>query len=418
MNASARIHVLDDEPANVVLLSRLLREAGFAEVVCSTDSRASLVGLLEDPPDLLLLDLHMPYVDGYQVLERLTAQLHPDEFLPVLVVTADVTDEARRRALAAGATDFLTKPFDQIEVRLRVGNLLRTRGLHVRLRERRDALEQELTTQREEQARRAAEHDAAVRRIDEVLTSDALRVVYQPIVELGTGRVAGVEALSRFELEPRRTPDVWFAEAGAVGLGVDLELAAVLAACRGFRDGPPGVYLSVNVSPATVLAVHPDALLGDVEPARLVLELTEHAAVEDYAALNAALAALRRRGVRVAVDDAGSGFASLRHVLQLAPHVIKLDVGLTRDVDLDPVKRSLCTAFASFAAEIGAQLVGEGIERAQERDVLNRLGVRYGQGYLLARPGDLASLPAGCTPAELSLPAPRPTQDGLAARVD
>ena len=118
---------------------------------------------------------------------------------------------------------------------------------------------------------------------------------------------------------------------------------------------------------------------------RIVAELTEHTRVDDYRGLLDALAPLRRQGLRIAVDDAGAGYAGLRHVLRLEPDLIKLDLELIRDIHTDPAKRALVT----FAADTSAILVAEGIETADELATLRALGVPYGQGYHLARPGPL-----------------------------
>lgn len=223
-------------------------------------------------------------------------------------------------------------------------------------------------------------------RIRGVLSGDGLQVVLQPIVELAGGRVVAAEALSRFANEPVRSPDSWFAEAAAVGLGVELELAAIRAALAQLDALPSGARLSVNVSPAALLAPELAEALAAVPGERLAVELTEHAPVEDYAALAAALAGLRGRGVQLMIDDAGSGFSSLKHILGLHPDVIKLDLSLTRDVDRDPVRRALAASLVAFAREIKATIVAEGIETAGELEALRALGVTQGQGYYLARP--------------------------------
>jgi len=142
---SARILAIDDEPLNTRVLQRLLEHAGYREITCLTDSRDVLPTFLEMRPDLILLDLHMPFFDGFAVMERLLPWIPPEEYLPIVVLTADITPEAKRRALAAGATDFLTKPFDSIEVLLRIKNLLEIRSLHQQLRKRTDALEERLS---------------------------------------------------------------------------------------------------------------------------------------------------------------------------------------------------------------------------------------------------------------------------------
>lgn len=131
--APSRILVIDDEEANVLLLSTLLRREGYTDVVGLTDPEAALGAFVEIRPDLVLLDLMMPVVDGYQLLEAFRRQTAPDDFRPVLVLTADATPSARRRALALGAKDFVSKPFDVVEVALRIANLLETRVLYRRL---------------------------------------------------------------------------------------------------------------------------------------------------------------------------------------------------------------------------------------------------------------------------------------------
>jgi EAL domain-containing protein (putative c-di-GMP-specific phosphodiesterase class I) len=148
-------------------------------------------------------------------------------------------------------------------------------------------------------------------------------------------------------------------------------------------------YLSVNLSPAAVLAPNLMPLLARVPMGRLVIELTEHTAIQDYGPLLAALARLRASGARLAVDDAGAGFASLRHILRLAPDIIKLDITLTRDIDADPVKRALASSLVTFAREIDASITAEGVETAGELGALRELGIGSAQGYYLARPGPL-----------------------------
>jgi EAL domain-containing protein (putative c-di-GMP-specific phosphodiesterase class I) len=196
-----------------------------------------------------------------------------------------------------------------------------------------------------------------------------------------------VEALSRFEAEPHRSPDRWFADAAALELSVAIELVAIRGALEHLDALSPGVRLSVNASPTTVCT----AALGDVLAAipgeRLSIEITEHAPVDDDTASRTALARLRSRGLQAMVDDLGAGFASLTHIVDLNPDVIKLDLSLIRGIDTDPVRRALTAALLSFAGEIGASIVAEGIETGGELEALRVLGVRHGQGYLLARPG-------------------------------
>ncbi|MHB8340945.1 MAG: EAL domain-containing protein [Mycobacteriales bacterium] len=387
--ADAQILIVDDEPANVRLLERILHREGYTRLHTTTDSRQVPSLVTSVGPDLLLLDLQMPHHDGFDVLEMLARSLPDGEFLPILVLTADSTAEVRDRALRLGAKDFLTKPFDRAEAVLRIANLLETRRLHLRLREHNRALQAELDRQAEAERRSAAERSERLQRIELVLVTSAFTMLFQPIVDLQTGAVVGVESLARFAGQPQRTPDVWFAEAAAVDLGVDLELAAIDAACAQLDRLPRGGYLSVNASPQTLLSGSLAARFAGLAGERIVVELTEHAPVGDYPAVTEAMSVLRDMGVRLAIDDTGSGFASLEHVLRLNPDIVKLDIALTRGIDADPVRRALASALLTFTGEINATIIAEGVETEAELQTLRALDVRYGQGYHLSRPGAL-----------------------------
>jgi EAL domain-containing protein (putative c-di-GMP-specific phosphodiesterase class I) len=235
----------------------------------------------------------------------------------------------------------------------------------------------------------------ARRRVEGVLRDGGrgLEVVLQPIVRLEDGKVFGAEALARFpRTTPPQGPDAWFGDAHAAGLGVPLELIAVRKAVRLLCDLPPDVYLTVNVGPDVIAAPELPQILAGADPARIVLELTEHFPVEDYERLKGALCEIRRRGTRLAIDDTGAGFASLAHILKLSPDVIKLDRDLARGIDTDPIRRSMAAALVAFARQTGAHVVAEGLETEGELAAGRELGIAYGQGYLLGRPGPASAL--------------------------
>lgn len=229
--------------------------------------------------------------------------------------------------------------------------------------------------------------------VEAVLAAGGPQLAFQRIVTLADGAVEGYEALARFPALDGATmpPPVWFAAADACGLGRELELSALQAALRALPEVPAGRYLTGNLSPATLVDPGLARLVDAVALDRFVLELTEHAQVSDYDHLAAVLAPLRRRGLRVAVDDAGAGYASLRHVLRLCPDIVKLDASLTRGIDSDPPRRVLTEALVRFAGAQGARVVAEGVGNDRERSTLRQLGVAAGQGYGLGRP---ALLPA------------------------
>jgi EAL domain-containing protein (putative c-di-GMP-specific phosphodiesterase class I) len=237
--------------------------------------------------------------------------------------------------------------------------------------------------------------DSAIRdRIERTLTGDGFSIVLQPVVSLATGLVVGCEALSRFAEYPPREPDYWFAEAASVGLGSALELFAIERALSLLPNMPEPLCMGINAGPDTFGSPELLALLSASTPRRIIVELTEHVGIEDYPALRRASKALRRIGCKVALDDTGTGFASLSLLLEVAPEVIKLDRAMTRDIDSDPVRRALARALVAFGEEVGAEVNAEGIETAAELAVLIDLGIRYGQGFHLARPGSLEDLNA------------------------
>ena len=188
---------------------------------------------------------------------------------------------------------------------------------------------------------------------------------------------------------PRRSPDAWIAEAEAVGLLVDLELALAGAALDALGRLPAHTYLAVNVSPETALSERLLGLLEGPNANRIVLEVTEHMPIDDYEGMREALEGPRERGVRFAIDDTGAGFASLRHIVRLEPDFIKLDITLTRGIEGDPVRRALAAALVSFGSQIGAAVVAEGVEGTQQLDVLKCAGIRFVQGFYLGEPGPL-----------------------------
>ncbi|HVY84810.1 MAG TPA: EAL domain-containing protein [Caulobacterales bacterium] len=223
-------------------------------------------------------------------------------------------------------------------------------------------------------------------RIQQVLADQSFDIVYQPIYEIVRDRLTGFEALTRFRAQPQRPPDQWFNEAAEAGLAVELEFAALRKACASLDRLPQACSLSLNLSPASMLTGEFKALFDTLPLDRIVLEITEHAQVESYAALDAALAPYRARGLRLAVDDAGAGHASFRHVLDLRPEIIKLDMSLTRDVGHDPARHALATALTMFGRAIGSQIVAEGVETRAELMTLRAIGVTKVQGYVVSRP--------------------------------
>jgi EAL domain-containing protein (putative c-di-GMP-specific phosphodiesterase class I) len=225
-------------------------------------------------------------------------------------------------------------------------------------------------------------------RIRSVLENDRLDVEFQPVFDLDDCRIVSLEALARFGTDPDRSPAAWFAEAAEVGLTIELELAAIRRALEQLDDFPPEVTIALNVSPSTAIDPRFARLVEDVAD-RVVIEITEHAQVDDYDALRNALAPLRERGAQLAIDDVGAGFANLRHILRLAPDIVKLDLSLTQEIARDPAREALASSLVGFAEGVGAAITAEGISSHEELQMLRALGVDYGQGFFLARPAPL-----------------------------
>lgn len=240
---------------------------------------------------------------------------------------------------------------------------------------------------RELEAERGIEEKRA--RINRVIDEDGLAIVFQPIWDVEAMRPVGFECLARFSDEPYRSPDQWFAEAAEVGMGRALELDAIRRALKAILQFPPAIYLGVNASPTTILDGAFAAMCREVPLERVIIEITEHSTVDDYDELLAVLRPLRERGLRLAVDDTGAGYSSLRHILSMQPDFIKLDITLTRNVDLDPARKALAQALVGFARDTGCRIIAEGVERRSELEALRSIGVRKAQGYLLGRPTNL-----------------------------
>jgi EAL domain-containing protein (putative c-di-GMP-specific phosphodiesterase class I) len=221
----------------------------------------------------------------------------------------------------------------------------------------------------------------------EACRGTGLSSVYQPIVDTARGSIVGYEALTRFTGYPTGNPEEWFGAARRNGMAVDLEATALRSALRARPSLPTNCFLTVNVSPdlldtATVREIWAEE--GDL--GGLIVELTEQVPIESYLALEPHLNRLRAAGALIAVDDAGSGYAGLRHLLTLRPSLIKVDRALIEDVDRDGAKRALIEMLGTFASRVDAWLLAEGVERVEELDALTALGVPLVQGYYLGRP--------------------------------
>ncbi|MBT8159217.1 MULTISPECIES: EAL domain-containing protein [Arthrobacter] len=231
--------------------------------------------------------------------------------------------------------------------------------------------------------------EAAVRsRIEAVLHGRMLVTAFQPVRDLADGSVIGAGAMTRFLGEDGGSTEEWFADAKHARLAGDLEFAALESALAAAAELPAHLFVTLKLSPATCLDPLLPVLLEEtaLDPARMVLELTEAMTREQPAPVVAALAPLRRKGLRLAIDHAGSFFTSIRHIRHVRPEIITLDRNLIAGIDTDEVRSSLVEALVGLAEHIGAVVIAQGIETAEELATVTALGVTAGQGYFLGRP--------------------------------
>lgn len=382
-----RVVVADDEPeVRSALVDLFAADPAVAVVGVAADTEEVVSMAALHRPDVVLMDFKMPNGGG-AIATRLIRQRRPET--RVVALSAYQDRATVLEMLGAGAVGYITKgsPAADITTAIRRAG----EGLAVLSPAASAEVVSELGSRLRDDEQRTAHTRERVQRVQDAIDGN-LRTEFQPIVDLACGAVVGVEALARFPGDPTRGPATWLAEASEVGLRVPLERAALelaLAATDGLDDG---LFLAVNISPDVLVAPGAlDGLSADMAR-RLVVEVTEHAAVRDYDHLRRVLAPLRAQGTRLAVDDAGEGFASFRHILLLEPDLIKIDASLTQDLVEHRGRRALVSALTAFAAETGATVVAEGIERVEDLKTLRAVGAALGQGYLLGRPAPLGDL--------------------------
>lgn len=222
--------------------------------------------------------------------------------------------------------------------------------------------------------------------LDDVMHSGGLHSVWQPTVDSHTGRIISVEALARFNTRPYRPPNEWFEEAAEIDRHIDLERNALIKGLAILPVLPDNTYVSCNLSGQALMNPEIQEFLRGRKLDRIILEITEHDIITDYDSLIRILAPLRNAGMLLAIDDFGAGYASFRHILGLQPDIIKIDMGLVRNLDTNNTGQSVVRAIASFAAENQVGLVAEGVETERELQMLRSLGVHRIQGYLLHKP--------------------------------
>jgi len=380
-----RVLIADDEESVLDVLTALMAAESDLEIAGSAKDAETAIQLATvEQPDVAILDVRMPGGGGPRAAREI---LRRSPASKVIALSAHEEVDSVLEMLRAGALGYVVKGDSTDAIVKAIHRSLDQQGTFSSqvTGDMAHALAEQLhmVSQGAKQRRQELED-----RIGRVLDGDGheLYMAYQPIFDLKDNSVVGVEALARFTSPPDRSTDTWLAEAEAVGRLLELELACLRTALRDLDRLPEETYLSLNVSPATAIAPELHEVLDGLPAERVVLEMTEHARVDDYPALKAALAVFRERGFRLAIDDAGAGFASLRHIVLLHPDFIKLDMTLTRDVHVDATRRALVVALVAFGSQIGARVVAEGVETPEQLATLLEAGVHFGQGFYLARP--------------------------------
>jgi EAL domain-containing protein (putative c-di-GMP-specific phosphodiesterase class I)/ActR/RegA family two-component response regulator len=387
-----RLMLADDEGEVLRAISQLVSTDPFIDLIGTANNASEAIDLaVLHTPDVALLDVRMPGGGGSRAAREIR-QRSPETRIVALSASTDPRTVVSM--VRAGAVGYVGKDQSGDEV---------LRAIH-RSADGRSSISvarlgevaERLTEHQSRQVVQTSERAHVSReRIEEAIHGGMLDTVFQPIVELAHGRIRGVEALTRFMSKPRRSPETWFVEAANQGLLTRLELAAAARALEHLDRIPDDVYLSVNVSTETLCEPRLVQMLQAVPAARVVLELTERTPVVDYTEMSEWLADLRALGARLAIDDVGKGFSGLGHLVELSPDLLKFDRSLVAGVDADPTKSGLITRLASFADEVGMEVVAEGIETEAELDTLRELGVGSGQGFLLGRPGPIPPLVNG-----------------------
>jgi EAL domain-containing protein (putative c-di-GMP-specific phosphodiesterase class I)/AmiR/NasT family two-component response regulator len=371
---AGRVLVVDDEHWLAVGLARILERHGISALVAnSVDEALKVIG--EEQIDAVITDIDMPGRSGLDLLKELRGL---DPALPVMIVTGIPNAESAAEAIEYGVYKYLAKPFDAQEV---VSSTLRA----ISMRKVAVARVDVSAIRQPEETPRSVRTAETTEELDLALSQ--IWLAYQPVVKGdGLHSIFGYEVLLRCEYEKWARPDLLISAAETKGRLLSLERRIrEMAAAR--PPGDDGV-LFLNLHPSSLndpTLVDPNSTLASFAD-RVVLEVTETASLGDPAVLRDTLRRLREIGYRVALDDLGSGFASLNNLFSLEPDIVKLDMALVRSIDVEPQKRNLVAAVVQACVQMGVKVVAEGIETRGEFDCMVDLGCDLFQGFWIARP--------------------------------
>jgi EAL domain-containing protein (putative c-di-GMP-specific phosphodiesterase class I)/DNA-binding NarL/FixJ family response regulator len=382
-----RVLIADDEQVVRESLAGVIGSDPSLEIVGSAEDAQGAIDLAAwRLPDVALLDVRMPGGGPRAAAE--IARLSPST--RVLALSAAEDRESVLTMIRAGALSYVGKTASNEEILNAIhgtaegGTQLSPRAVNGVFEAIADTAEGDGSSNGNGSSLGSDPRE----QIERIIERQAVELAYQPLADLATLRVVAVEALPRFRTRPMRSPESWLVEAAKHGWLIDLELVALNAALGHVAMLPSDAFLAVSISPETALSDRSRDLIRGADQSRIALELNEYSADQDELPTGA-LDELRADGVRVAVHHAGSGRRSLRHIVRLAPDLIKVDMSMLRAMSADPTGHEPVSSFIGLAFDIGAMVVADGVETEQEVETLRRLGIDHAQGNYLARPGPI-----------------------------
>jgi EAL domain-containing protein (putative c-di-GMP-specific phosphodiesterase class I)/ActR/RegA family two-component response regulator len=374
-----RLLVVEDNPTMLKLFGTALSQTNDVVLTASgAEATEALYGL---PFDAIITDIMLPDFDGIELLKIIRSS---DLDVPVIIVTGHPSVETAARAMELGALRYLVKPVDVVALDSVVRQVTAMGRVARAKRQLHAILEPP-------QSAPSFLGDRAGLMVSYERALESLSLAFQPIFKTRTGQLVAYEALMRSSEETMPTPTAVLDAAERLGDLIELGRTIRGLAASALARLPPSIVLYVNVHVAELGDEH---LYADASPLseyaeRVVLEITERATVESVRGLGERARRLRGLGFRLAVDDLGAGYAGLNTIAQLEPDVVKIDMGLVRNLHTAPMKRTVISSVMGLAREMGSRVVAEGVETGAERHALEELSVDLLQGYLLGRPGPL-----------------------------
>ncbi len=359
------ILLVDDEVDFAETMALCLQMRGY-EIKVAHSGEEALKKVGDDMPDLILLDVMMPSMDGYEVCRRLR-QDKGTRHIPIIILTAKNMPQDKVEGLQIGADDYITKSFEVEELFARIEALLR-----------RDTLFEEVER----------EKALLIKELKRIIQKGLVEIVFQPIFYLKPRRLFAFEVLTHGPKDsPLENPEKLFQCALSYGMLFELEMMYRKKALNKLGDLVAKKLFFFNSSPYLIEAENFKEVLSLYgRPGQIVLEITERVEIRDFHTFCQTLNSFRNRGFKIAIDDVGCGYSSLDAVAELEPDFVKIDSGLIRGVNENSVKQNLVKAIMLLCKQSGITSIGEGIEKEEELQTLIDLGVDAGQGYFLGHP--------------------------------